>query len=227
MGKAGKTERGRLTRARIVDAATTLFCEQGYLNTTMAAIAAVADVAVQTLYLAFGSKVAILTAAHDTAVVGDDEQTALLDREWTTDVRDELDGLRALRIVIANTLAVVDRLGPLYDVIQTAAADAEVGELLTRAKDQRLATMRALAAELATKNGFAPSLSVDEAADILYTVVSNELRRILVIERHWPKEAWEQWAYESAGFRLFPHAALNPRKQRQSARTASDDPSHR
>lgn len=222
MGKAGKTERGRQTRARIVDAATTLFCEQGYLNTTMAAIAAVADVAVQTLYLAFGSKVAILTAAHDTAVVGDDEQTALLDREWATDVGDELDGPQALRIVVANTLAVVDRLGPLYDVIQTAAADAEVGELLTRAKNQRLATMRALAAELATKNGFAPSLSVDEAADVLYTVVSNELRRILVIERHWPKEAWEQWTYESAAFRLFPHPTLDPRKQRQSARTASD-----
>ena len=223
MGKAGKTERGRQTRARIVDSATTLFCEQGYLNTTMAAIAAAADVAVQTLYLAFGSKVAILTAAHDIAVVGDDEQTALLDREWATEVRDELDGPKALRIVMANTLAVVDRTGPVYDVIQSAAADAEVSELLTRAKDQRLATMRALAVELATKNGFAPSLSIDEAADILYTVVSNELRRMLVTERHWPKEAWEQWAYESAAFRLFPHPTLDQRKQKRSAPTTSHD----
>jgi AcrR family transcriptional regulator len=217
MGKAGKTERGRQTRARVVGAATTLFCEQGYLNTTMAAIAGAADVAVQTLYLAFGSKVAILTAAHDTAVVGDDEQTALLDRAWATDVRDDLDGPRALRMVMANTLAVVDRVGPLYDVIQTAAADAEVGELLARIKAQRLATMRALAAELATKDGFVPALSADEAADVLYAVVSNELHRILVIERHWPMEAWERWAYESAAFRLFPHAALDRGKQRRSA----------
>lgn len=209
MGKAGKTERGQQTRARVVGAATTLFRERGYLNTTMAAIAAAAEVAVQTLYLAFGSKAAILTAAHDTAVVGDNEQTALLDRAWATEVRDDLDGPRSLRIVMANTLAVVDRGAPLYDVIQTAAADAEVNELLARVKDQRLATMRALAAELTTKDGFTPALSAYEAADILYAVVSNELHRILVIERHWPKEAWERWAYESAAFRLFPHAELD------------------
>lgn len=209
MGKAGKTERGRKTRARVVDSSTTLFCEQGYLDTTMAAIAAAADVAVQTLYLAFGSKVAILTAAHDTAVVGDDEPTALLDRAWANDVRDDLDGPRALRIVITNTLAVVDRVAPLYYVIQTAAAEAEVGNLLARIKDQRLATMRALAAELATKDGFAPALSADEAADLLYAAVSNELHQMLVIERHWTKDAWERWAYESVAFRIFPHAELD------------------
>ena len=227
MGKAGKTERGRRTRARVVDAATALFCEQGYLDTTMAAIAAAADVAVQTLYLAFGSKVAILTAAHDTAVVGDDEQTALLDRAWATEVRDDLDGPRALRTVMANTLAVVERVGPLHHVIQTAAADTDVGELLARIKDQRLATMRALAAQLATKDGFAPALSADEAADVLYAVVSNELHRILVIERHWPTEAWERWAYNSAACRLFPHAELDrekPKPTRPAARHVTRPP---
>ena len=209
MGKAGKTERGQQTRTRVVAAATTLFRERGYLDTTTAAIAAAAGVAVQTLYLAFGSKAAILSAAHDTAVVGDTERTALLDRAWAAEVRDDLDGPRSLRTVVANTLAVVDRVAPIYDVIQTAAADADVNELLGRVKDQRLATMRALAAELATKDGFNSTLTADEAADVLYAVVSNELHRILVIERHWPDEAWQRWAYESAAFRLFPHAELD------------------
>lgn len=207
MGRAGKTERGKKTRARVVIAATKLFCEQGYLATTMAAIAAEAGVAVQTLYLAFGSKVAILEAVHDVGIVGDDEPVPLLERPWVADVGEEPDGRRALRIVIANGLQVVEQVDPIYTAIQAAAADAEVGELLARIKAQRLTTLQTLAAQLAGKAGFAAELSAETAADVLYAVVSNELYRILVVERHWPTEAWKTWAYESAAFRLFPDGA--------------------
>lgn len=138
------------------------------------------------------------------AVVGDDELLPLLERPWVTDVRAEPDGGRALGIVIANGLEIIERVGPLYGAIQAAAADAEVGELLAGTKAQRLATMQILAAELATKADFAADLSTDTAADVLYAVVSDELYRVLVVERHWSTDAWKTWAYDSATFRLFP-----------------------
>ena len=100
----------------------------------MAAIAAEAGVAVQTLYLAFGSKVAILAAAHDVAVAGDDDPVSVLDRPWVAEVRAETDGPRAgLELVLANSLEIIERVAPVYSAIQSAAADTEVAELLTRA----------------------------------------------------------------------------------------------
>jgi hypothetical protein len=35
-------------------------------------------------------------------------------------------------------------------------------------------------------------------------VVSDELHRVLVVERHWSAEDWKTWAYDSAALRLFP-----------------------
>ena len=65
-----QAERTRATRSRIVDAATSLFVRDGYLETTMSGIAKAAGVAVQTLYLSFGSKVAVLEAALVAATEG-------------------------------------------------------------------------------------------------------------------------------------------------------------
>lgn len=200
----GSTPRGRKTKARIVAAASRLFIEQGYIDTTMAAIASEANVAVQTLYVSFGSKVAILKAAHDVAVVGDDEPIPLLERTWVHEVRAERDGPQALQLVIENTLPVVERVNPIYGVIKAASADAEVAELLAETKRQRLVTFQALAEQLATKAGFAAELSADRAADVLYAVASDELHRLLVVERRWSSEEWRQWTYQSAAMLLFP-----------------------
>ena len=73
MAPTGKTARGMATRQRIVEAAARLFVADGYLSTTITAIAREAGAGVQTVYLAFGSKVAILKTAIDVAVAGDYE----------------------------------------------------------------------------------------------------------------------------------------------------------
>ena len=211
-----KTERGRATRVRIVAAATTLFQEQGYLDTTMAAIAEAASVSVQTLYLAFGSKVAILRAVHDVAVEGD-EPLPVLERAWVGEMRAEPIGARALEIVVNESLAIVERVHPVYVVIERAAADAEVGELLANIKRQRYETMGAFAHDLAAKRGFAGE-SAAWAGDVLYAVICNELYRLLVIERGWTSDAWRRWVYDSIVIRLFP-AALSAARRRVGTRT--------
>jgi AcrR family transcriptional regulator len=53
------------TRARIVDAARSLFVAQGYARTTIADIARAADVAPQTVYWAFGSKAGLVREIRD------------------------------------------------------------------------------------------------------------------------------------------------------------------
>ena len=55
--------RGADTRERIEEAAGTLFTERGYHRATMQAIADAAGVHVQTVYLAYGTKQALLAAS--------------------------------------------------------------------------------------------------------------------------------------------------------------------
>lgn len=206
MGRAGKTERGRATRARVVGAATELFVERGYLDTTMAAIAHAAGVSVQALYLAFGSKVGILGAAQEVLVVGDDEEVPLLARPWVDRVRQEPDGLRALRIIIDNATAAVERTSPIYGVIEAAAADVDVADLLATMRQRRFTTWQQLAEELSGKRGFNRRLSPERAADTLYAVLSSELHRLLVLERGWPVKDWRTFAYDTAATRFFGRA---------------------
>ncbi|MGH9133320.1 MAG: TetR/AcrR family transcriptional regulator, partial [Ilumatobacteraceae bacterium] len=58
------------TRSDVLAAAVRLFAEHGWSGSTLAAIAREADVAVETVYGAFGSKKGLLRAAMDVAVVG-------------------------------------------------------------------------------------------------------------------------------------------------------------
>jgi AcrR family transcriptional regulator len=68
------------TRADVLTAAVDLFGEHGWSGTTLAAIAARADVAVETIYSGFGSKKGLLRAALDVAVVGDTEAIPFAER---------------------------------------------------------------------------------------------------------------------------------------------------
>src|SRR5437879_120379 len=59
----------RLTRAAVLEAARHAFFEKGYAATTVGAIAAAAEVSVETVYKAFGNKAGLLKAMFDIAIV--------------------------------------------------------------------------------------------------------------------------------------------------------------
>lgn len=206
--RVARRQRSQQRRAGVRDAAARLFLRDGYLDTTMAAIAAEAGVAVQTLYLAFGSKVAMLDAAHDAAVAGTGADAPVMDRPWVEQVHAEPDGPSALGVLLDNALSIVERVSPIYAVIQAAAADAEVADLLARTKQQRLTTMQALTDALSRKDGYA-GLTETRAVDLLYAIVSDEQYRLLVVERGWPPDQWRAWCTTVLTDTLFP-AATQP-----------------
>lgn len=201
--RPGRHARSRATRARIVEAATRLFVRDGYLATTMAAIAAEAGVAVQSLYLGFGSKLGVLSAALDVAIVGDDEPVPLLQRSWVRTLAETPDGPRAVRLFVDQVGEILGRTYPLYAVVQAAAA-GEAGELLAENKRQRYAGVQAIATHLSQKPGFAAGRTVAEAADLLYALVSEEHYGLLVVERGWSAEAWSTWCAAALNRSLFP-----------------------
>jgi AcrR family transcriptional regulator len=201
--RGGRQERRRATRERIVRAAAALFIRDGYLATTMAGIAAEAGVAVQSLYLIFGSKLDILKAALDVAIVGDFEPVPLLEREWAKRLAETPDGREAVRLLLSEVTRILGRTYPIYAVVQAAAA-SEAGELLAENKRQRHEGNRVKAEALSRKPGFAPGLTIATAADVIYGLAGEDLYGLLVVERGWSPEKWERWCADILIRILFP-----------------------
>jgi len=181
-----------------------LFVRDGFLTTTMSAIAAEAGVAVQTLYLSFRSKTAILVAAFDTAIAGDDEPLPLLERDWMRNVLDHPDGPQALTAFIEEATTIMERTTPLYMVIRSAAADPEVAEFLAKNKNERYGHFGVVIDALADKPGYAALLTSQQATDLLYTVHSEDTFAMLVHERGWTIRQWSEWSQRTMLGELFP-----------------------
>lgn len=199
-----QAERSRRTRSRIVAAATALFLRDGYVQTTMSAIAEEAGVAYQTLYISYRGKVALLATAFDIAVAGDDEPVPVLDRGWRQQLRDEPEGSGALRIFIDVSQQIIERVHPLYAAMVAASADPDVAAELARNKALRYETYTTAMRDIALKPGFNPHLSVERASQILYAIASEETYGLLVAENHWSPHEWTRWVTRTATTELFP-----------------------
>ena len=200
--QSSRRKRVQVTRGLVLGAATDLFVTQGYLATTMGDIAATAGVAVQTLYLRFGGKASLLKACFDIAVAGDDEPVAVAERLWVEELRDEPDLDQALRLLAANARVGLERTALLFPTIQEAAADPEIAELLADLKRQKLEMVGIFATMLRAKAGFKPEVSFEDARDLLYALGSEELFRLLCLEREWSGARWEEFVVSSLIHRL-------------------------
>lgn len=200
--RRARQQRSLATEARIVAAATALFVRDGYADTTMAAIASRAQVAVQSLYLRFGGKLDILSAALDVAVVGDTAPVPLLERPWFGRLQELADGPAAVELFVAEVGTIMGRSYPLYETVLRAGDEAR--ELLAENKRQRYEGVRAVAEVLAGKPGFARDLDAAAAADRLYALLSEEQYGLLVVERGWTARAWQSWTTAVVRDSLFP-----------------------
>ncbi len=200
--RAAQAERAAATRLRILDAATDLFVARGFLQTTMADIAAAAEVAVQTLYTGYGSKLALLQAAHDRAVDGPDGPVPVLERPWRRRLRDEPDGRRALAVFTDEASRIVTRVNPLYTAMVAASGDADVATVLAANRQRRYDTFAAVVRDLATKPGFRAS-SRARCAQSFYALLSHETYSTLVVSHGWRREAWRDWATDTAAAEMF------------------------
>jgi AcrR family transcriptional regulator len=188
-----RADRARATRARVVEAAAPLLVERGYLETTMADLARAAGVAVQTLYLSFGSKAAVLEATLD--VVAPDQASG-----WT----DDADAATVLAEHVAVTCAAVERRHPLDAVLRAAAADPEPAAILAEARQAALAAHARAVDELAERAGFTPHLSLQRATDVMAALLSPETYALLVVEQGWTTPDWSEWALRHLTADLLP-----------------------
>ena len=193
-----RSEKARLTRQRIRDAAYDLFVEHGYGVTALQDVADRAGVAVQTIYFVFGTKRALLKELVDVAIAGDNEPVATMDRPWFRAALKAETASEQLRLHIDGTRQILERAAPITEVLRTAAAmDPEIAGLWEQESDPRFTVMKAAARALVAKRGARPGVSAGHAADVLYGLLAPELYLLFVRDRGWASEQWAQWVGET------------------------------
>lgn len=203
-----RREQAAATREKILVAAHNLFEHDGYAATSMASIAAEAGVSLKTAYLAFETKSGLLRALWNLQLRGDEEEAPVGQRNWYREALEEPDPKSQLLLVARNSRAVKERIGALLEVIRAAApTDPDIGALWKRIEADFLANQRAIAESLDDKQALAPGLTVDQAADILWSANLSNLWQLLVGERNWSPEAYEDLLGE-----LFISQVLAPRR---------------
>ena len=187
------------TRDDILDAAQRLFEERGYGATTMDAIAAEAGVALKTVYVAFETKSGLLRALWNHLLRGGRDEVPVAQQEWYREVLEEPDAERKLRLAARNSRVVKLRIAGVLEVIRSAAPiDPDIGALWSRIQTEFHANQRVIVESLREVGALDPALDVDRAADILWTLNHPNLWQLLVDERGWTPEDYEQWCGDLA-----------------------------
>lgn len=180
-----------------MDAALAEFTERGYHDTTMAAIAERAGVAVQTVYLGFRTKSGLLEELVGNAVlgrtrdgeVGPPDETEAFGRALT-----EPDGTAALALWVEAALPVYERTSAIGDAGRSAyASDPYLADWWVRSEALRLDGCVLMVRALADHGSLRRGLSVDEAADILATTLSPQSYLAFTVDRGWTVDHLGAW----------------------------------
>ncbi len=110
------------TEQRIIAAATELFLADGYVATTLDAVARRAQVGARTVYVRFGTKAALFKRVVDVAIVGDTQPVDVLGRDWMQAALTAPTAAERIAAMAAAGRQIMERTGALFAVAQQAAA---------------------------------------------------------------------------------------------------------
>ena len=180
----GRLERARKHREIILDVARREFLKRGYAATTISAIARKAKVSMETVYKGFGGKPGLVRALHDRDLAGRGPVPAP-QRSDEMSAREQNP-----RQILRNWGALASEVTPLVApmmllVREAAASDPELAALVHDIDARRLTRMRHNAKVLADRGFLRRGVSVQHAADVMWTLTAAELYELLVIRRGW------------------------------------------
>src|SRR6185437_13037683 len=118
----GRRVRSAETRQRILQAARTLFLERGYRATTIGALAAHAEVNVDTVYELVGRKPVILRELIEQAISGSDRAVVADERDYVKAMRATDDPVEKLAIYARAVRRIQARMAPLHLALRDASS---------------------------------------------------------------------------------------------------------
>jgi AcrR family transcriptional regulator len=182
------------TRNRLLEAAAVEFSAHGYTGTTVTRLAAAAGVSVQTLYLAWGSKRALLRGYMEHALAGD-----LASPEDAGNGFAHSDPSERLTELAALVTAVAERAATGWQLYRDAAAvDPEIAVDWQELQTLRHRTFSRILGDIPA-GALAEGLTTQDAIDTAWAIASPESYDLLV----------RRLGYTLAEFRVWMERTLN------------------
>ncbi len=185
----------RQTRELIVTSAGELFLANGYMATSIEAIASLAGVAIQTIYNSVGNKTALLSAVLDAAVAGPNAPATV--PEFMQKRMAGTDDAPGAIAVLADWFAEgMPRSHAVFTIIsQGAAVDPAVATLRDARAAQRLANYRLAAAAIRLRGGLGNGMGDDDAAAAIFTLGHPDSYGTLVAQLGWSVPRYRDWIH--------------------------------
>ena len=187
------------TRRAVLNAARELFIAQGYVATTIDAIAERAGVSKPTVFSAVGNKQTLLKTLRDIAFTGDEAPTPVRDRPHIEAIRAEPDRRRAVELIAKHLTAVAGRYAELHEVLHAAArgSDEELRQLWETEIQQGIAGATFWIGVLADKGTLHTGMTRRAAVDIMWLLMTPDNYYRLVHQRGWTPRKYETWLADS------------------------------
>lgn len=186
------------TEVRIIEAATELFTERGYVATTLADVAEHAGVGARTVYVRFENKAALLQRCMDVAIAGDHRQIAVPDRDWFHEAMNAPTAEERIRLMAGAGARLMGRTGRLLLVAQQAEAiEPEIAERAQAARAQTHQAIGGFFRKLAADGLISPE-DVDWVAETgavlgqaeTYLLLTRTTGRTIEWYESWLAETW-------------------------------------
>jgi AcrR family transcriptional regulator len=183
-----------LTEQRILAAATELFLADGYVATTLEAVARRARVAARTVYVRFGTKAALFKRVVDVAVVGDTEPVDVLGRQWMIEAMTAPTLAGRIAAGAAAGRQIMERTGALFAVAQQAAAvEPLIAGYWQQGREQTWHAQDVFCTRLADDGLLPPGIDLTWLIDTTTVLVAAETYLLVTRMLGWDLDTYEAW----------------------------------
>ena len=182
------------TEQRILAAATELFLADGYLATTLEAVARHAQVGARTVYVRFGTKAALFKRVIDVAIVGDTEPVDVMGRGG---MQTALTAPTAAERIAAGAVVgrqIMQRTGALFAVAQQAAAvEPRIAGFWQQGREQTRRNHAIFWTRMADDGLLGPAVDLTWLIDTTSILAAAETYLLITRMAGWDLDAYQDW----------------------------------
>ena len=182
------------TEQRILAAATELFLSEGYVATTLEAVARRAEVGARTVYVRFGTKAALFKRVVDIAIVGDTEPIDVLGRDWMQAALTAPTAAERLAASAAAGRQIMERTGALFAVAQQAAAvEPLIAGYWQEGREQTRHANAVFWTQMADDGLLDPAIDIDWLIDTTTILAAAETYLLIIRLTGWDLDTYQNW----------------------------------
>ena len=204
------------TRRRIVEATRQLLGRDGYAGMTVEAIARRAEVSAQSVYAIFKSKTGILVGLLDQSAFGAGYEKVVRQALSASDPE------ARLRFAARIARQIHDAQSATFDLLRGAGVVApELAKLEQQREGVRYERQETMINLLRDAGRLRPGLDHGTARDIFWMFTGRDVYRMLVRERGWSPQKYQDWLADTLVHALLTPGRPSPVRSRAAERGAS------